>query len=221
VIVLITLNLTGISTYASVLQLNDIQFWVGTGSNEAGLIIDFNDGQTTESFVWGYRWDGVASGADMLIAVAAADSSLSISHGGNGASGFFLSTASYLTHSETSDFAVDFESWGYYLAGGTAGDDTPGAGGTPSPVSGGGSSVPASWTVSPTGASLDSFGESGRILANESWDAWSFGPYNTSTFAHETPPGPEIFTAAAVPEPSTFLLLSMGLGFIHLIRRRK
>lgn len=54
----------------------DIQFWAGTGTNRAGLVIDWKDGKARRSMVWGYRWNGNASGADMLQAVVAADSRL-------------------------------------------------------------------------------------------------------------------------------------------------
>ena len=41
----------------------DIQLWAGTGANEAAMVIDWNDGKSDESLVWGYRWDGSATGA--------------------------------------------------------------------------------------------------------------------------------------------------------------
>ncbi|MEM6885132.1 MAG: PEP-CTERM sorting domain-containing protein [Verrucomicrobiota bacterium] len=228
VLVALVFSAFTIQSHAAVLQLSDVEFWVGSGSNEAGLVIDFNDGTTTESFAWGYRWDGTASGADMLLAVVAADSQLSLTSSGTGSSGFFLSQIGYFdgvdSHSETNgSFAVhpaDYLSWGYYIAGGFAGDDQPFvAGGNPVAIGGGGVSLPSSWTSSPSGASLDSFGDSGRILTDGSWDAWSFGQ-NSTSFVHEVPPGPESITAA-VPEPSTFLLLSIGLGLLGFSRRRR
>ncbi len=53
--------------------LGDIQFWVGSGSNEAGFVADWNNGETVESIIWGYRWDGTATGEDMLRAIAGAN----------------------------------------------------------------------------------------------------------------------------------------------------
>ncbi len=203
---------------------DDVLFVAGSGANRATLVIDFNDGKTNESFAWGYRWDGVASGADMFLAITVADPSLSAVTFGSGAAGFFLTTISYLdgtdSHSESSgNFAVfpdDYFSWGYYAAGGFAGDDTPGPGGSPLPVAGGGNALPASWTSSPVGASLDSFGESGRILSDGAWDAWSFGA-NDASFLHLAEPGPEM-PAAAIPEPATAGLLVLAFGC--LLRRR-
>ena len=53
--------------------LDDIQLWVGTGSNRAGLIVDFKTGSGNQSFAWGFRWNGTATGADMVNAIAAAN----------------------------------------------------------------------------------------------------------------------------------------------------
>lgn len=61
---------------AGSLGFSDIQYWVGTGSNQAALVIDWNDGLGLESMVWGYRWDGEATGQDMFFAVAEADNHL-------------------------------------------------------------------------------------------------------------------------------------------------
>lgn len=202
---------------------NDVSFVVGSGAQRATLILEFNDGATRDSFAWGYLFNGSSvSGAQMLLDVAAADPNLSLTHGGSAASGFFLSSISYFdgtdNHSAVSDFvSTPNQSWGYYLSGGFAGDDTSGPGGAPLAVSGGGSAVPVSWTSSPVGASADSFGETGRLLSDGSWDAWSFGDLNAS-FSHlEAPDGP---TFSAIPEPSVIALL-LGAGLIlHLYRRR-
>jgi len=59
-------------------DLNDILNWTGTGSNEAALVIDWQDGSTHPALAWGYRWDGTATGEQMLLAIAAADPDLSV-----------------------------------------------------------------------------------------------------------------------------------------------
>lgn len=46
-----------------------IQSWSGEGSNKAALVIQWNDPSETYALVFGYRWDGQATGADMLRAV--------------------------------------------------------------------------------------------------------------------------------------------------------
>ncbi|MEM9080969.1 MAG: PEP-CTERM sorting domain-containing protein [Verrucomicrobiota bacterium] len=206
---------------ATVSGLGDLISVVGSGSNFAGLVIDFNDGLSTESFAWGYRWDGAASGEDMLVAILSADPNLSID------STSFIQEISYFDgvdlHVQASDFGVGALSWGYYVAGGFSGDDqSTMPGGNPIAVGGGGTSLPSSWTIANSGPSgLDFFGDPGRVLEDGSWDAWSFGSYDPNTFAHLVAPGPELPTAAViVPEPSGVLLSAFALVG-GLLRRRR
>ena len=49
---------------------DSINFWTGTGINKAAIVIQWNDGGTPTSMVWGYRWSGEARGIDMLKAIA-------------------------------------------------------------------------------------------------------------------------------------------------------
>ncbi|MGN0224354.1 MAG: leucine-rich repeat protein [Muribaculaceae bacterium] len=50
-----------------------IESWTGEGENRAALVIQWNaDGETT-ALVFGYRWDGQATGADMMRAVTEAN----------------------------------------------------------------------------------------------------------------------------------------------------
>ena len=40
---------------------NNIRFWIGNGTNECAVVVDFNDGSVENcSFAWGYRWNGDA-----------------------------------------------------------------------------------------------------------------------------------------------------------------
>ena len=54
------------STYTPVaaersFQMENVRFWVGSGTNECAVVIDFNDGsEGNRSFAWGYRWNGNA-----------------------------------------------------------------------------------------------------------------------------------------------------------------
>lgn len=48
-----------------------IESWSGEGSNRAALVIQWNDPAETNALVFGYRWDGLATGADMIRAVVA------------------------------------------------------------------------------------------------------------------------------------------------------
>ena len=47
----------------------DILYWVGTGSNEAVMAVNWAD----TALAWGYRWNGSATVADMMSDIAAAD----------------------------------------------------------------------------------------------------------------------------------------------------
>lgn len=55
-------------------NFSDITNWVGTGANESALVIDWQDGG--DALAWGYRWDGSATGLDMLTAIETADPQL-------------------------------------------------------------------------------------------------------------------------------------------------
>lgn len=74
---------------ATGLGFDDMVFWVGSGANQAGLVIHWSAPEvlnntavpapsTDLSLAWGYRFDGVANGLDMLKAIAAADPRLHV-----------------------------------------------------------------------------------------------------------------------------------------------
>lgn len=196
----------------------DIQFWVGAGTNQSALVIDFQYGgtesATEQSWAWGYRWDGAATGQDMLTEIQTADPSLTFD------STTFVNSVSYEvgsnSYERTSDF-VDDLSWGYYIAGGTSpifSNDPPfeQTGTFNAPHDGTDMPTTGQWSISTSGAA-------DRELADGSWDAWSFGPYDPSTFEHQTPPSGTAF-AAAVPEPATIAFLIGLAGFIPVAWRR-
>lgn len=54
-------------------SFDEIKYWVGTGEKRAALVIDWHDEKLDHAMVWGYRWDGEATGYDMVAAVAKAD----------------------------------------------------------------------------------------------------------------------------------------------------
>ena len=69
---------------SSAVSLNDIQFWTGTGTNRAALVIEWSAPESTygstvptpiadKSLVWGYCFNGTVSAEQMFIAVMAAD----------------------------------------------------------------------------------------------------------------------------------------------------
>jgi len=75
-------------------SMDDISFWVGSGSKSAVLVIDFNDGSNPQCYAWGYRFDGSSvTAADMIADIDSADNALSmIVYSG------FVNDISYLSH---------------------------------------------------------------------------------------------------------------------------
>ncbi|MBO6080900.1 MAG: T9SS type A sorting domain-containing protein [Bacteroidales bacterium] len=59
------------------IDFNDILFWVGEGSNEAVMAVNWAD----TALAWGYRWNGTATVTDMMNHIAAADPRFSIELG--------------------------------------------------------------------------------------------------------------------------------------------
>jgi hypothetical protein len=175
---------------------SDIQFWTGSGSNESALVVDWNDGKATESLAWGFRWDGSATGIDLLHAIDAADARLSIEivsfSFGDAVRGFAYDADLDGLYTGADDhFAAGFGFpgegyWGYYIAAPT--ESNP------------------SWGFS-------GVGPSDRALANQSWDGWSWTPSGgNDTF-------PSVPTSAPVPEPAT--LAALGFGALALMKRRR
>lgn len=105
---------------------DEVEFWVGTGANEAILVIDFLDGTTVSSYAWGFRFDGTTTGEAMLNAIDAADADLTTTW-----SSGFLSDISYLAHAGiggSPDYwgtwsAVDIHSWSSNLGASTTVND--------------------------------------------------------------------------------------------------
>lgn len=48
-----------------------IKNWTGDGENRAALVIQWNDDKETNALVFGYKWNGQATGSDMIRAVVA------------------------------------------------------------------------------------------------------------------------------------------------------
>jgi hypothetical protein len=60
---------TGPTPEEATIDFNDILFWVGEGSNEAVMAVNWAD----TALAWGYRWNGTATVGDMMAHIAAAD----------------------------------------------------------------------------------------------------------------------------------------------------
>ena len=74
-------------THAHAISLDDIQLWAGSGTNRAAMVVEWSVPQSLtnssvpvpvadKTLVWGYRFNGIATGTEMLNAVLAADPKL-------------------------------------------------------------------------------------------------------------------------------------------------
>ena len=70
---------------------SDIQFWVGTGSNSAVVVVAWDDASTPTALAWGVRWNGTVSALDLIDSIQTHDSRFS-----NGSS----ATAASITYSD-------------------------------------------------------------------------------------------------------------------------
>jgi len=192
------------ATGQTITNLSDIKYWVGSGTNQAGLVIDWRDGQITTSYAWGYRWNGTATGEDMLKAIAGAIGSSvypatpgAASSDGNGDPSLTL----YIQSFSFGDSVYQLD----YASHSVGGFDPDSAGYWSYYITDGSSALPSTWNSSNVGMGA-------RTLSNNSWDGWSWA----ADFV-DTPPGTPI---AAVPEPATLTLFILsGLGIV-LNRRR-
>lgn len=75
------------------IAFSDILFWVGEGSNEAVMAVNWAD----TALAWGYRWDGTATVADMMAHIAAADPRFSYSGTGMISDINYIDTAAGMT----------------------------------------------------------------------------------------------------------------------------
>lgn len=193
---------------------DDVDFWVGTGTNRAALVLQWNEGGTPASLVWGYRWNGSATGFDMLTAIAGSSfvsdtvgDPVEIINGNdprlvlgitryNFGDALESITFQDATGSRTrQDWLSGF--WEYFISGGQfeyydwlndqmATYDVPGTA----------SYSAVSWTSSPVGAS-------DRPLVDGSWDALSFAPNFTSQ---------PVQTPAPIGLPVPAAALTVGAG---------
>jgi len=191
---------------AAAATFDDVQFWTGTGAQRAALVLDWNDGKAPESLVWGFRWDGPATGLDLLHAIVAADSRLfshasepgpfgvsvyGIGYDANGDGWFGVSPSVEFDAGGSSvggpdDLRVPIDAADHWAEGwnlGFWGYNLK-------------SSAADPWTSAMTGPS-------GRALSDGAWDGYSFAPSFNFTDPSEPFPAP-------VPEPVVAALLAIG-----------
>jgi hypothetical protein len=205
-----SLTATGVAVVGSVklaaASLDDIQFWAGAGAHRAALVIDWQDAQAPQSLLWGFRWDGTATGLDMLQAVVSADPRL-YAHLGQFGWGTAVFGLGYDLNGNGA-FAVNppvaFDSGG--LALDTNPDDARAAVDAGDHWREGWNT--GFWAYYLKGSSGDAWesamtGAADRVLSDGAWDGYSFAAGFVSAAPGEPVP-------AAVPEPGTLVLLVLG-----------
>lgn len=98
--------------YQQWVDWDQIQHWAGDpeGENRCALVIDFQDGQTECSYVWGYRWNGTKTGEDLVRAVAGQSSVLSAMIQYTGTMGSTLNSLGISANREELDYLYyDFD----------------------------------------------------------------------------------------------------------------
>ncbi|MCW5939340.1 MAG: hypothetical protein KF884_02580 [Fimbriimonadaceae bacterium] len=206
------LSLALVSTSnAEAFGFNDITFWAGTGSNRAALVVDWKDQKSPPALAWGFRFDGTATGEDMLRAIVTSDPLVfakiaSFSFGTALVGLGYDTNRNGLPLSDGTSWPVDGWLVGQPSDGATAIEDQDRYGegwntGYWSYWVSSGSTL-GSWTAAQTGLS-------GRILADQSWDGLSFAP----GFVGFVPDDP-----VAAPEPG--LLVGLGVLTWSVMRSR-
>jgi len=123
----------GALSSAQYVDFDAIQNWAGEGENKAALVIDFQDGLDSRAYVWGYRWNGTASGEDMIRAIAAASKSLTVMVQYTGAMGSTLNGIGLSADRSLTEFLdYDFDraaiggevSFGYFEPNPSMGQET-------------------------------------------------------------------------------------------------
>lgn len=211
---------------SDVIDFNDIVTWAGSGSQEAALVVDWNDGQSP--LAWGYRWDGTATGEDMFRAVATADDSLyariqvfgfgslvngigydrdNDGFGVTGTSGAKTFGPGGIFEGAEIEFGMKTDADDAYAeANNTTFEYWEYFNGNGNPYAGGAWSSAAS-------------GFSGRSLTNGDWDGW----YYPGTFGGDPTAIPGTAqaagAAAAVPEPGSVVFLTLTFAGLLLSRR--
>jgi hypothetical protein len=199
------------SPFTSAATWDDIEFWAGSGANQAALVIDWNDGKTAESLLWGYRWDGTATGMAMLQAVVSADPRL-FAHIGNFGWGQAILGIGYDLNNNAVfgvSPALTFDSGGLLVSGTPTPDDSRSATESADHYLEGWNSGFWGYYTKPSGVDPWTEGMAGaadRVLSNGAWDGYSFAPGFSSSLPSDPLP------VTTVPEPVfTPLILLCGL----------
>lgn len=101
----LTLGVRGAINFSA----SDVQYWVGTGSNRAVVVIAWDDYSTPTALAWGVRWNGTVSALDIIDSIQTYDSRFS-----NGSSAT-LSNVTYTDGGVTLSSEINY--WCYTVNG--------------------------------------------------------------------------------------------------------
>lgn len=93
---------------------SDIQFWCGSGSNSAIIVVGWDDSSDEVALAWGVRWSGSAVAIDLIDSIATYDSRFSYQF-----SGGMIGFVEY--HDDALNLASSTNWWCYYVNGSWAG----------------------------------------------------------------------------------------------------
>jgi hypothetical protein len=209
-----------------VTQMSDITSWYGTGSNEAALVIQWNDSNTPVSLAWGFRWDGVAtlSVQQMLNAIAGQVTIYAPDPDDTSEIPAIIPTTTTnpsgdsrlsWTGNESASWGTSMEGISYNQTG------LPGYTSVTREQSGFTNAGYWNFLIGTTGDSFNAFfafadeGISSLTLTDGGWYGFAYAPYvpTATGYTFDAP-------TAAVPEPGTVLLALGGVAFLIIIRRR-
>ncbi|MGD9506378.1 MAG: hypothetical protein AB7W37_15830 [Syntrophobacteraceae bacterium] len=206
-------------------DFDDITYWVGSGGNQAALVIEWNDGKEPQTIVWGYRWDGTATGADMLAAISGSGYATGGPFSGNmtGADSRLYTQLEWWSGYD----AYTVYAFGYDVDGDGFGwqEDADESGGPADPDDHGYEGWYTgywSYWVSDDGSewAYSGWGISARELSDGSWDGWSYSDF--ASYGSGSAPGTPVSAQAPVPIPGAIWLLGSGLvGLLRLRGKRR
>ena len=213
-LVLLSVMTVSVLSDESDFTMDDIKFWVGEGENRAALVIEWDDGVLPRTtLAWGYRWDGEATGEDMIRAIVAEDDRLFANFEEWPSTGY--GTTVY-------GLGYDMDSDGFTYVEGTY--DYPGTEGTLHLSNEDGYAEDTDdcyqegwyenfWWYTLKDDDLDTWSSSdtgitSRLLTDGCWDGWRLVPYDDSDpFSNNIPPDGENLEAAEVPSPFAAALI--------------
>ena len=166
-------------------------FTAGTGANESYMVVDFQDGTADPSFLFGYKYDGVKTGADMIAALGAFNSpSVGYVPGYAPSDGYVYGIAvNSFTYAGHSQAGFDSSYWSYYTK----------------------DSLSVPWDST----DYSGVGASGRTLFNGSVDGWSW-----DTGSDPLPRDPAPATVPEASPVLLFGLGTLGLVFVARKRKK-